>query len=100
MIWAIENGSSMFYLPVGIVYLDNHSRRAFGLALCSTVNGTETRTQPHHMIPTDGDVVTLMDPCRTLDVSLGCEVGLNQFEDINYVLINFGVIFYFFFCWS
>lgn len=71
-------------LPVEIVYLDNHSRLplVYGLDLyCSTVSGTVARNQPHHMCPTDGDAAALMDPCRTLDVSLGCEVGLvNEFH--------------------
>lgn len=72
-----------------IVYLDNHSRLplVYGLDLyCSTVSGTVARNQPHHMCPTDGDAAALMDPCRTLDVSLGCEVGLvNEFQQIIYM---------------
>lgn len=56
---------------------DNRSRPLVcGHGLCSIANGIATRNQSRHMIPTDGDAVTLIDPCRTLDVSLGCEVGL------------------------
>ena len=69
-------------LPAGIAACrGNHSTPAFGPVPSSTVNGTGNRNQRHRMIPMDGDAVSLRDPFRILDVSLGCEGGLWEERD-------------------